>query len=163
MKSIVAFSALVAVALAAPQFQQAYQPQQQYSQNQVIPIINQKTDVGVNGDYEYSYETGNGIAAQERGYLKNAGSKDAEAQVAEGSFSYTSPEGVPIQLTYIADEFGFRPAGAHLPTPPPIPEAIARSLQYIQSQPQQQYQQQPQQQQFFGGANRNSQIASLLG
>lgn len=25
---------------------------------------------------------------------------------------------------------GFRADGAHLPTPPPIPEAIARSLQY---------------------------------
>ncbi|XP_026750980.2 endocuticle structural glycoprotein SgAbd-2-like [Galleria mellonella] len=156
MKSFVVFSALVVVAIAAPQFQQPYQPQQQYAQNQVIPIINQRTDVGINGNYEYSYETGNGIYAQERGYLKNAGVKDAEAQVAEGSVSYTSPEGVPIQLTYVADENGFRPEGAHLPTPPPIPEAIARALQYIQSQPQQQYQSQqyqPQQRQpsnFFG-------------
>lgn len=54
----------------------------------------------------HSYETGNGIAAQEQGYLKNAGHKDQEAQVAQGSFSYTSPEGIPITLTYIADEFG---------------------------------------------------------
>ncbi|XP_059059967.1 endocuticle structural glycoprotein SgAbd-2-like [Achroia grisella] len=157
MKSFVVFSALLAVALAAPQ----YQPQQ-YSQNQQVPIINQKTDVGINGNYEYSYETGNGIYAQERGYLKNAGVKDAEAQVAEGSFSYTSPEGVPIQLTYVADENGFRPEGAHLPTPPPIPEAIARALQYIQSQPQQQYQQQqqyqPQQQQYFGAGVRPNQF-----
>lgn len=53
-----------------------------------------------------SYETGNGIAAQEQGYLKNAGNKDAEAQVAQGSFVYTSPEGVPISLTYTADENG---------------------------------------------------------
>lgn len=34
-------------------------------------------------------------------------------------------------------EKGFRAEGAHLPTPPPIPEAIAKSLQYIRSvQPQ---------------------------
>lgn len=33
---------------------------------------------------------------------------------------------------------GFHAEGAHLPTPPPIPEAIAKSLQYIRSvQPQQ--------------------------
>lgn len=32
---------------------------------------------------------------------------------------------------------GFQPQGAHLPTPPPIPEEIARALQYIESQPQQ--------------------------
>ncbi|ENN76241.1 hypothetical protein YQE_07207, partial [Dendroctonus ponderosae] len=36
-----------------------------------------------------------------------------------GSFFYHSPEGLPIHLEYIADENGFQPHGAHLPTPPP--------------------------------------------
>lgn len=54
----------------------------------------------------YSYETGNGIQAQEQGYLKNAGVKDQEAQVAQGSYSYTGPDGIPITVTYIADENG---------------------------------------------------------
>ncbi|XP_061710360.1 endocuticle structural glycoprotein SgAbd-2 [Cydia pomonella] len=136
MKSFIALSALFAVACAAPQFQQ------QYQQNQVIPIVRQSQEVNFDGSYQYSYETGNGIAAQEQGYLKNAGVKDAEAQVAQGSFSYTSPEGIPISITYVADENGFRAEGAHLPTPPPIPEAILRSLQLIQqAQPQQQFQQ----------------------
>ncbi|XP_072940530.1 endocuticle structural glycoprotein SgAbd-2-like isoform X2 [Epargyreus clarus] len=143
MKSFIALSALVAVTFAAPQFQ--YQ-QQQYQQGQVIPILKQTQEVNFDGTYQYSYETGNGISAQEQGYLKNAGIKDAEAQVAQGSFAYTSPEGIPISVSYIADENGFRAEGAHLPTPPPIPEAIARALQYIQSQPpqpQQPYSQQP--------------------
>ncbi|KAH8400964.1 hypothetical protein KR009_002187, partial [Drosophila setifemur] len=39
-------------------------------------------------------------------------------KVAQGSYSYMSPEG-PISITYIADENGFQPVGAHLPTPPP--------------------------------------------
>ena len=56
--------------------------------------------------YHFSYETGNGIQAQEQGYLKNPGIKDAEAQVAQGSFSYTSPEGIPISISYVADENG---------------------------------------------------------
>lgn len=56
--------------------------------------------------YFFSYETGNGIAAQEQGYLKNAGPNNEEAEVAQGSFSYTSPEGIPITLTYVADENG---------------------------------------------------------
>ncbi|XP_026328413.1 endocuticle structural glycoprotein SgAbd-2-like [Hyposmocoma kahamanoa] len=133
MKSFVVLAAFLAVAYAAPQFQ--YQPQ--HSQGQAIPILRQSQEVNFDGSYQYSYETGNGIAAQEQGYLKNAGVKDAETQVAQGSFSYTSPEGIPITLSYIADEYGFRAEGAHLPTPPPIPEAIARALQYIQSQPQQ--------------------------
>ncbi|XP_063621497.1 endocuticle structural glycoprotein SgAbd-2-like [Cydia splendana] len=145
MKSFIALSVLFAVACAAPQFQP------QYQQNQVIPIVRQSQEVNFDGSYQYSYETGNGIAAQEQGYLKNAGVKDAEAQVAQGSFSYTSPEGIPITITYIADENGFRAEGAHLPTPPPIPEAILRSLQQIQqAQPQQQFQQQPFKQNFRG-------------
>ena len=81
-----------------------------------------------------SYETGNGISAQEQGYLKNAGQKDLEAQVATGSYSYTGPDGVLYTITYTADENGFQAQGAHLPTPPPIPEAIARSLN-LQPQP----------------------------
>ncbi|XP_037978546.2 endocuticle structural glycoprotein SgAbd-2 [Plutella xylostella] len=147
MRSFVVLSALVAVALAAPQFQQ-YSPQ-----GQVIPIVRQQQEVNFDGSYQYSYETGNGIAAQEQGYLKNAGVKDQEAQVAQGSYSYTSPEGIPITLTYTADENGFQAQGAHLPTPPPIPEAIQRALQYIASQPPQPQQYQPAQpfQQPFRG------------
>ncbi|XP_028158526.1 endocuticle structural glycoprotein SgAbd-2-like [Ostrinia furnacalis] len=144
MKSFVVLSVLAAVACAAPQFQ--YQPQSQYQQGQQIPIVKQSQEINFDGSYQYNYETGNGIAANEQGYLKNAGNKDAEAQVAQGSFTYTSPEGIPISVSYIADENGFHAEGAHIPTPPPIPEAIARALQYIEShpqQPQQAFQAQP--------------------
>lgn len=51
-----------------------------------------------------------------------------EALNVEGSFSYTSPEGETISLTYIADENGFQPQGDHLPTPPPIPPEIQEAL-----------------------------------
>lgn len=56
---------------------------------------------------------------------------------------------------------GFRAEGAHLPTPPPIPDAIAKALQYIRSvQPpqigfnQNQFNQQQQQQQQPGAFNK---------
>lgn len=45
-----------------------------------IPIIRQEQEVNFDGSYKYSYETGNGIQAEEEGYLKNAGS-EAEGQV----------------------------------------------------------------------------------
>lgn len=83
----------------------------------------------------FSYETGNGIAAQQRGYLKNAGNPQAEAQVMEGSYTYTGPDGVQYTINYIADENGFRAEGPHIPTPPPIPEAIQRSLAYNAAHP----------------------------
>lgn len=59
-----------------------------------------------------SYETSNGIKADETGELKNAGS-EAEAQSAAGSFSYTAPDGTEIKIEYTADENGFVPKGKY--------------------------------------------------
>lgn len=81
------------------------------------------------------YETGNEIQAEEKGYVKNLGNPEQETQVAEGSYSYTAPDGTRISVTYVADENGFVPVGDHLPTPPPIPEAILKALAYIEAHP----------------------------
>lgn len=67
--------------------------------------------------------------------MKNPGVPDQEAQVAQGQFSYVDPEGNEISLTYIADENGFQPQGSHLPTPPPIPPAIQKALDYLATLP----------------------------
>lgn len=85
----------------------------------------------------FSYETANGIKGEETGTLKKATSADtSDVIVASGSFSYTSPEGEQISLNYAADdENGFQPQGAHLPTPPPIPPAIQKALDYLLSLP----------------------------
>ncbi|XP_055909557.1 pupal cuticle protein Edg-78E-like [Eupeodes corollae] len=79
------------------------------------------------GNFVYSFDTTNGITVQESGNI---------AGVTGGS-QYISPEGIPIQITYKADENGYQPSGAHLPIPPPIPEAIVRALAYIAAHPQQ--------------------------
>jgi hypothetical protein len=70
---------------------------------------------------DFSYETGNSIRAEETGTLKRATSADTnDVIVAKGSYSYISPEGENIQVTYTADDQGgFQAQGAHLPTPPP--------------------------------------------
>lgn len=113
----------MAVALAAPQ-----------AQTEPIPILKQDSIINPDGSYQYSYETGNGIAADERGALKNIGAEEPALEV-EGQFQYPSEEGGNIQLTYIANENGFQPQGAHLPTSPPIPEAIQRALAYLATAP----------------------------
>ncbi|KAI5699732.1 hypothetical protein M8J76_016760 [Diaphorina citri] len=108
----------------------------QYAPGQFIPIISYQNEPNQgDGSYRYSYETGNGIAANEQGYLKNPGQKDLEAQTAQGQFTYTAPDGTPITVQWFADETGFHASGAHLPTPPPIPEAILKSLQQVQVSP----------------------------
>jgi hypothetical protein len=110
----------------------------QLTGNEQIPIIRQDQEVNFDGSYRSAYETGNGIAAEERGVLKNAGNPDAEAEEVQGSFQYTAPDGSPISLQYVANEGGFQPQGAHLPvapTPPPIPPAIQRALEWIAAHP----------------------------
>ncbi|XP_014094733.2 pupal cuticle protein Edg-78E [Bactrocera oleae] len=75
------------------------------------------------GIYRYAYSTSNGIAVQAAG----------SALETIGIFSYTSPEGIPIEVRYIADELGFHAVGRHLPRPQPIPDYILRSLEYIRT------------------------------
>ncbi|XP_073841254.1 pupal cuticle protein Edg-78E-like [Musca autumnalis] len=82
--------------------------------------------VNPDGSYNFEYESSNGINFAENG---------VGGESATGSYSYTAPEGEAIQLTYTADQNGYQPQGEHLPTPPPIPDYIIRSLEYIESHP----------------------------
>lgn len=118
----VALIALAACAAAAP----ADEP---------IPIVSQSQD-GPNpdGSYKWSYETGNGIKAEEEGHLEEAGTDD-EAMKAEGGYSYTGDDGQAISLTYVADKNGFQPVGAHLPTTPEIPPLILKALEWNAAHP----------------------------
>ncbi|NJI29906.1 endocuticle structural glycoprotein ABD-4-like [Anopheles albimanus] len=100
-------------------------------------ILKQDNNIDPDGQYEYSYETANGIRGQETGTLKRASSPDtSDVIVAAGSISYTAPDGTVVDLSYTADdENGFQPSGAHLPTPPPIPPQIQKALEYLASLP----------------------------
>ncbi|XP_048485221.1 endocuticle structural glycoprotein SgAbd-8-like [Plutella xylostella] len=122
MKTIIML-ALVAAAFAAPQ-----------APTEPIPILRQESEISPDGSYSWAYETGNGISADEKGSLKNIGAEEPALEV-QGQFAYPSEDGGNIQLTYIANENGFQPQGAHLPTPPPIPEAIQRALAYLATAP----------------------------
>lgn len=110
--------------------QQGNQPQE--SQQPPIAILSYENENNGDGSYKWSYETGkcirigriqfwkrlillirlvhteNGIKAEEQGELKNKGT-DNEIQSVRGSYSYTGPDGVLYEVTYIADENGFQP------------------------------------------------------
>ncbi|CAH0558112.1 unnamed protein product [Brassicogethes aeneus] len=96
--------------------------------NRNYGIIRQTEEVLPDG-YHYLYETENKILAEEQGKLERQGSQD-EAMNSAGFFEYTGPDAVVYRVDYTANEDGFVPTAAHLPTPPPIPALILKSLEY---------------------------------
>ncbi|XP_034250037.1 endocuticle structural glycoprotein SgAbd-2-like [Thrips palmi] len=121
MMKIAVFAAVLVAVASAQQFQQARAP---------IPILRLESQIQPDGRFQYAYETGNGIQAQAVGDQKPAG-RDGPIQSVQGQFAWTSDDGTPVQISYIADENGYQPRGSALPTPPPIPEAILKSLELI--------------------------------
>ncbi|XP_017783145.1 PREDICTED: flexible cuticle protein 12-like [Nicrophorus vespilloides] len=103
MKFVIVFAAVLAASLAAPQGA---------DKDAVINKYDSE-NIGVDG-FNYAYETSNGIAANEQGQITNAGSEN-EAIAVRGEFKYVGPDGVTYIVTYIADENGFQPQGAHIP------------------------------------------------
>ncbi|XP_050352200.1 pupal cuticle protein 27-like [Nymphalis io] len=90
-------------------------PQQAAEKNSAILKLDQ--EIGENG-FRYSYETSNGIQAEESG----------DAVQTRGAFAYKGDDGKIYSVTFTAGEDGFRPQGDHLPVPPPTPEEILLAL-----------------------------------
>ncbi|KAL0870112.1 hypothetical protein ABMA27_006268 [Loxostege sticticalis] len=84
-------------------------------------ILKLNSEVTAEG-FSYDFETSNGIRADASGVATNG-------VQSQGSFAYKGDDGQDYSITYTADENGYQPQGAHLPTPPPIPEAILKSLE----------------------------------
>ncbi|CAH0550456.1 unnamed protein product [Brassicogethes aeneus] len=57
--------------------------------------------------------------------------EDINAQIQQGSYSYTAPKSEIITVNYIVDETGFHPTGDHLPTPPPVSAKVQKGLDLI--------------------------------
>ncbi|XP_013110552.1 larval cuticle protein 2-like [Stomoxys calcitrans] len=88
-------------------------------------IVNLKSDVREDG-FDYALETSNTIHQQASG--------DVHGNI-HGSYEYVSPEGEHIKVSYVADENGYHPESAVLPTPPPVPAAILKAIEYIRAHP----------------------------
>ncbi|XP_041985060.1 cuticle protein 3-like [Aricia agestis] len=129
MKSII-FLALIGVCACAlpgvpynpynPTYRPYYQDRPRASLERNAAVLRSVSDVN-EGGYYYAYDTENGISAEETG-------REANGIQAAGGYSYTGDDGQVYSIRYTADANGFQPVGAHIPTPPPIPEAIARAL-----------------------------------
>ena len=99
--------------------QQPERPQASADRNAEILKYDNQND---GETFAYSFETSNGIAAEESGVATNG-------VQAQGGYSYTGDDGQFYKISYTADENGYLPQGDHLPTPHPIPEEILKSIE----------------------------------
>ena len=139
-------SVVASRSFAVPQYNQytsQYSGSQYYSGSSLaqpkFKILKQVQEFNPVGIYKTNYETENGISSAEQGTVKDIQAKEGPVASKEGSYSYTGPDGVVYSVNWIADEYGYRASGAHLPVAPEIPAEIQESLKLIKSQPQQQY------------------------
>ncbi|CAH2062421.1 unnamed protein product, partial [Iphiclides podalirius] len=86
------------------------------------------------GSYRWAFQTEGGIFHEQRGSVQNTATAE-QSLLVEGQYQYTAPDGQVINVLYKADESGFRAEGDHIPTPPPIPPAIQRALDYLATLP----------------------------
>ncbi|XP_022814927.1 endocuticle structural glycoprotein SgAbd-3-like [Spodoptera litura] len=109
----------------------AYSGGQAYGGNQA-EILRYENEINEEG-YHYAFETSDGTKAEQQGRVYPGAQPEEGSLAVSGSYSYVGDDGQTYTVTYIADENGYRAEGAHLPTPPPIPAEILKSLQYTDS------------------------------
>ncbi|XP_064084283.1 cuticle protein AM1199-like [Macrobrachium nipponense] len=116
MKLIIV-ACLVAMALAAPR-----------PQDDVSILRDERVDQG-DGNFNYNFELSDGTAIGAEGTPNDAGSVNIE-----GSYRFTLPDGAVVEITYVADEAGFRPVGDVIPTPHPLPAHAIEQIRFAEEQ-----------------------------
>ncbi|XP_047527297.1 endocuticle structural glycoprotein ABD-5-like [Vanessa atalanta] len=82
------------------------------------------------GNYDYRFETSNGIIRKETGTLTDVG-LPTEHILVRGSYSYYNPEGKVVTVSYTADEKGYNILTSPPPysfPPAPVSSAVLATL-----------------------------------
>uniref|UniRef100_A0A336MGD4 CSON015012 protein n=1 Tax=Culicoides sonorensis TaxID=179676 RepID=A0A336MGD4_CULSO len=72
--------------------------------NHLQPISQTHFEQNPNGFYKFSYASPDGSRREESG-------SGLGGAVMQGSYAYISPDGTPVEVSYVADHNGFRPIG----------------------------------------------------
>lgn len=96
--------------------------------HKMIPILRYILKDDNYGKYHLETASADGSLLEQEGHLKDLGDAEGPVQVTSGSFSFIGDDGKTYTVRFTADENGFQATGDHLPTPPPIPEEIRKSL-----------------------------------
>ncbi|KAF2887225.1 hypothetical protein ILUMI_18948 [Ignelater luminosus] len=105
--------ATLALSRSAPQYHKGNVPPPYDASRSATILRHDNNNIGI-GNYDFAYQTSDGISREERAELKNVGSAN-EALVVQGQYSYVGDDGVTYTVNYIADENGYRAIGSHLP------------------------------------------------
>merc|ERR1711887_149403 len=73
------------------------------------------------GDYNFNFSNDDGSSRQESGAPDGI----------RGSYSFITPEGENVNVSYVADETGFHATGSHVPQAPPMPPHVQRLLDHL--------------------------------
>ncbi|KAB0797392.1 hypothetical protein PPYR_08386 [Photinus pyralis] len=101
----------------APQFpkghidilsQQNFPYHPHHQPGQFIPILRQNSNQQPGAGYQWDFASANGISAYENAEIIPINEEQATKNV-QGGYQYTSPEGIPVEVTYTAGDFGFVP------------------------------------------------------
>ncbi|CAK1553623.1 unnamed protein product [Leptosia nina] len=71
-----------------------------------VEILTERTFVRQNG-YDFEFKTSDGASRKEQAELITVG--DHQGIGVRGSYSYTAPDGQQYEVTYTADDKGYRP------------------------------------------------------
>lgn len=74
----------------------------------------------------YSYELDDGTSQYREGSLVPNDEGDGYVLVQRGSYSYISPEGITVKMTYTADKDGFKVVEYSMPRPAAVTPIIAK-------------------------------------
>ncbi|XP_045583636.1 cuticle protein AM1199 [Procambarus clarkii] len=122
---------VVAVAAAAPQGYGPPPPSYGAPSGPVVPILkDDRQGPDQAGNYNFNFETGDGINRQEQG----APQGPAGAVAAQGGWSFTFPDGTPANFKFVADGAGYRVESPLLPTPPPLPPHAIAQIEFARQQ-----------------------------
>lgn len=80
--------------------------------NNEAVIKTQSRSADDEGNYNYQFESSNGISMSEIGMIGERGTP-----LVQGSTTWIARSGEPLAISYIADKDGYRAMGFHLPTP----------------------------------------------
>jgi hypothetical protein len=91
------------------------------SVEQPVGIVRSSFLPQLDGAFEYSFESENGIKQQAVGQRKAVGEDGADVIVMKGSYEYIGSDGNIYVVDWEADENGYRASAPHLPQPVEIP------------------------------------------